>query len=83
MKLARLILVGTTIVLAACGGSGNMSCDEGPYQVAVRADRIQAPDGLDDLDPLQALPLPEASPQEPRAADGPCLEHPPQIIRMN
>jgi len=82
MKLVRLILVITSLVLAACGGSKEITCDEGPYQVAIRADRIQAPEGLDNLDPLQEMPLPSASPQEPRPADGPCLEQPPQILRM-
>lgn len=83
MMLARLILIAIVSGLAACGGeSKSMMCDEGPYQTAVRAPRVQAPEGLDELDPLNEMPLPAASPRETRAADAPCLEHPPKIIRM-
>jgi uncharacterized lipoprotein len=80
--LARLMMIAALLVLVACGKSKMMTCDEGPYQAAVRAPKVQTPEGLDDLDPLNEVPLPAASPQEPRPADGPCLEHPPQIIRM-
>jgi len=81
--LARLMMIAALLVLAACGKSKMLTCDEGPYQAAVSAPKVQTPEGLDDLDPLNELPLPAASPQEPMPADGPCLEHPPQIIRMD
>jgi uncharacterized lipoprotein len=80
MMPARLILIVIPFVLAACGGSKTLKCDEGPYQMAVRAPKVQAPEGLDNLDPLNEIPLPAASPREPSPADGPCLESPPQII---
>jgi hypothetical protein len=82
MMLARLLIVAVLGAMAACGESKMLACDEGPYQVAVRAPRVQSPEGLDNLDPLDEVPLPAASPQAPRSADGPCLEHPPETIRM-
>ena len=82
MMLARLLLIAVLGAIAACGGSKMMACDEGPYQAAVRTPRVQSPEGLDSLDPLNEAPLPAASPQEPRPAEGPCLEHPPETIRI-
>ena len=80
MNIARLILIPMCLVVAACGGSPALECDSGPYQVAVSTPRVIAPEGLDNLDPLNEVPLPSASPQEPWPEDGPCLEHPPQLI---
>jgi uncharacterized lipoprotein len=82
MMLVRLTLIVVLGVLAACGDSKSLACDEGPYLVAVRAPKVQAPEGLDDLDPLNEVPLPTASPRDPRPDDGSCLEHPPEIIRL-
>ena len=82
MRIASLILVAALAVVAGCGESRMLECDSGPYLTAVRAPRVQAPEGLDNLDPLREVPLPAASPQEPRADDGPCLEQPPQIIQI-
>ena len=83
--MIRLALMASclSVLLAGCGGNvGSVSCDEGPYLAAVSAPKVQAPEGLDDLDPLAEMPMPEASPQEPRPDDGRCLEQPPTIIRM-
>ena len=74
-------LVGV-LLIAGCGGDSMMTCDEGPYQAAVRAPRVVAPDGLDNLDPLDEVPLPEASPREEGAYEGPCLESPPQVLKI-
>lgn len=82
MMFARLIMIAVLFAIAACGESKMLECDSGPYLTAVRAPKVQAPEGLDNLDPMNELPLPAASPRDPRPADGPCLEHPPQIIRM-
>jgi len=82
MMLARLMLIAVLGAIAACGGSKTLACDEGPYQTAVHAPRVQSPEGLDSLDPLNEVPLPAASPQAPWPADGPCLEHPPETLRM-
>ena len=82
MKLVRLTIIGALVVVAGCGESKMLECDSGPYLTAIRAPKVQAPEGLDNLDPLNEMPLPAASPRQPRAEDGPCLEHPPQIIRI-
>ena len=80
MKLLRGGLPVCALLLAACGGDTMMTCDEGPYQAAIRAPKVTAPEGLDNLDPLNEMPLPEASPREEVVYDGPCLESPPQIL---
>jgi hypothetical protein len=82
MMLARLLLIAVLGAIAACGDSKDLICDEGPYQAAVRAPRVQSPEGLDSLDPLNEVPLPAASPRAPRPAEGPCLENPPETIRI-
>ena len=82
MMLARLLMIAVLGTIAACGGSKTLGCDAGPYQTAVRAPRVQSPEGLDSLDPLNEVPLPAASPQETRPAEGPCLEHPPETIKI-
>jgi len=79
MMLARLVFFILITSLAACG-SGNQKCDEGPYQTAVLAPRVQAPEDLDNLEPLREMPLPAASPQAPRPEGSPCLDKPPVVI---
>lgn len=78
--MKRLVLLLAAVVVAGCGGVGRLSCDEGPYLAAVSAAKVVAPEGLDDLDPLNEVPLPEASPREEGGYSGPCLESPPQIL---
>jgi len=81
MILARLILLSLVAGLTACGGQAELKCEDGStYMGAAMAPRVKAPDDLDDLDVLKEMPLPEASPQKPRAADSTCLEKPPKII---
>ena len=82
MKLARLTVIPVVLVVAGCGTAKIEECDSGPYQVAIRAPKVQAPEGLDNLDPLNEMPLPAASPRPPRPEGSPCLEAPPQIIRL-
>jgi len=73
-------LVGACGSLSACHGAPNLTCDdESPYQNAHSAPQIKAPEGLDNLDPLKAVPLPKANPQAPRPKDSNCLDLPPQI----
>lgn len=79
MMLARLMFVVLLTGLAACG-PGNQTCDEGPYQEAVMADRIQTPEDLNNLDRLREMPLPAASPRAPRPEGSPCLDKPPRVI---
>jgi hypothetical protein len=79
MMLVRLILIAGVTGLAACGGSKDLVCDTGPYQEAVAAPRIQVPEGLDSLEPLREIPLPEASPRPDRPEESPCLDRPPTV----
>ena len=83
MTSARLSLLAAALVIAGCGEPAMLACDEGPYQTAVRAPKVKAPDGLDELNPLNEVPLPEAAPPAPRPEDGPCLDYPPRIIRID
>ena len=83
MNVFRATFLLFALVLAGCGGDNMMTCDEGPYQEAVRAPKVVAPEGLDDLDPLNERPLPQASPQEQVVEEGRCLESPPSVIRTN
>ena len=50
------------------------------YQESVQSDRIQSPDGLDSLDTLREMLVPEASPAPERHEGSPCLELPPRIV---
>jgi hypothetical protein len=79
MIVGRLMCFILLTSLAACG-SGSKTCDEGPYQSAILAPRVQAPEDLDDLDALNEMPLPAASPQAPRPEGSPCLDKPPIVI---
>ena len=83
MKISRLTLIPFILVAVGCGSERIYECDSGPYQTAVRAPKVQAPEGLDNLDPLNEVPLPAASPQQPRPEGSPCLEEPPRIIRLD
>ena len=66
--------------LGACGGSKDLTCDEVQYyQLAKESKPVEAPEGLDDLDPLQQMVVPEASPREPRPEGSPCFDRPPEI----
>ncbi len=81
MILARLIFLSLIAGLTACGGQSELECEEGGvYLAAKQAPRVAAPDDLDNLDPLREMPLPDASPQQPRPAGSTCLEMPPAII---
>jgi len=77
MMLVRLLLIAAVAGLSACGGSKELTCDEGPYRDAVNAPRIQVPEDLDSLEPLREIPLPEASPRPDRPEGSPCLDRPP------
>ena len=81
MILARLIFLILIAGLTACGGQSELKCEEATvYLGAKQTPRVATPDDLDNLDPLREMPLPEASPQQPRPAGSSCLEMPPAII---
>jgi hypothetical protein len=74
------LAVFATGLVAGCGGTVDITCDEVEYyQTAKIGKRVEAPEGLDDLDPIREMPLPEASPRDPRPAGSPCFDRPPQI----
>lgn len=74
--LICLMLLG----IAACGGPVTLSCDEvRAYQLAKPGKRISAPDGLDDLDTIREIPVPEPSPRAERPPGSPCLDMPPAV----
>lgn len=69
------------VLLAGCGGKSDLSCDEvRAYQLANEGKRLETPEDLDDLDPLNEMPLPRANPMPPRPEGSPCLDLPPNIL---
>ena len=67
--------------LSACGGNELKSCDDvQKYQLATKGKAIETPEDLDDLEPLRAMPLPEANPRPPRPEGAPCIDLPPSIL---
>jgi len=80
MKLAQLLFVVSILTMSACRGGGELKCDdEGAYLGATTTPRVKAPDGLDDLEALKEMPLPEAFPPPGGASAERCLESPPVI----
>jgi hypothetical protein len=66
--------------LGACGGSADLTCDEVQYyQTSELGKRVEAPEGLDPLDPRMEMPVPEASPRPPREPGSPCFDRPPTM----
>ncbi|MDH3748876.1 MAG: hypothetical protein OER97_11785 [Gammaproteobacteria bacterium] len=81
MKFGITGLLLTALTVSGCGGTPERSCDEVElYQLASEGRRIEPPEGLDELDELKEIPLPEASPRPPRAEGSPCLDLPPVIL---
>lgn len=77
-KLTSLALL--LAILGACGGPKNLTCDEVQYyQLAEEGKRVEAPEGLDDLDPLEEMAMPKASPREERPPGSECYDRPPGI----
>jgi hypothetical protein len=72
------VSVITTIALLFAGCGGMQECRKAqPYERSQLSKPIEAPEGLDPLDPSREMTIPEASPRPPRAANAPCLEYPP------
>lgn len=68
------------LLSAACGGQTDLTCDEVQfYQRAKEGKRVEAPEGLDDLDPLQEMPIPRASAEAARPPGSVCIDRPPQV----
>ena len=76
-----LLVLVMLLVVSACGGNQTASCDDVQrYQLATEGKHIKTPDDLDELDPLREMPLPEASPREPRPEGSPCIDLPPSVL---
>jgi hypothetical protein len=79
-KLVSMAAVAVLVSLAGCGGPVNLTCDELlAYEAAREGRRIDAPEGLDELDSLKEMPLPRASPRPERPEGSPCLDLPPSV----
>ncbi len=81
MKIvARLTVLGLLVVALNACGAKNLTCDDVQhYQLSEEGKRVTAPEGLDDLDPLREMPLPEASPRAARPEGSECFDRPPAI----
>ena len=78
-RISTILLAGFSLVLGAC--SSPETCDEPQfYEFAEGGRRIEAPEGLDDLQAYKELRIPEASPGPPRD-DGRsgCIDRPPTL----
>jgi uncharacterized lipoprotein len=78
--------VALTCLLSGCGGDDNVveTCDEMQrYQAAKLNPRVQAPEGLDDLEQYKEMPIPEATNDAPRAAGSRCIDLPPNTLGTN
>ncbi len=78
-KLRRTVLVMLLAGLGGCGGVELTCNDVRAYQLAEESKRVEAPDDLDNLDPLREVPLPEASPRAEREPGSPCVDRPPAV----
>lgn len=81
MTVNRIILVMAIAgMLAACGGDDliDQTCDEPQrYQQVVAVSRIRVPEGLDALNDLAEMPIPNAKDAPVREPGSRCIELPP------
>ena len=74
--MRTILLVAAAALSSAC--ADNLTCDEiERYQLARGGVRVDAPEGLSDLDPNKELQIPKASPRDPRPDSTRCLDLPP------
>jgi hypothetical protein len=72
------LLLAIMTLQAACAGPPKCET-QGRYRLSQEGRRIQAPDGLDDLESYKEMTIPRASPQPEHPDTGRCLEAPPGI----
>jgi hypothetical protein len=79
MKFVRMVFIFCMFAcLVACSGSEKVTCDDpSPYKLAAEGKRVDVPGDLSNLEPRNEMPLPEASPRQPRPLGSPCLDRPP------
>jgi len=79
MRHIKLIVAALAAPLTV-GCAPDLTCnDPQPYQFAVETPKVDAPNGLDELQESREMLIPRASPQEPRDPDSPCLDLPPSL----
>ena len=77
-RIRTASLAGLCLVLGAC--SSAQTCDEPEfYEAAESGRRIEAPEGLDNLQAYKELKIPEASPRPPREPGSGCIDRPPTL----
>jgi hypothetical protein len=83
MNLVRTtVILMASLLFSACGGAS--VCDEPRlYQQSELGRRIEAPEGLDPLQPGREMTIPDASSRPPRPEGSPCLEFPPTLSTDN
>ena len=83
MRISRLFaIVALGVSLAACGGNDvkDEDCFAGlKYQNRTVAKRVVVPEGLDPLDDLREMPIPNADPEAASPPAGQCVDAPPLI----
>ena len=81
--MRNLLLASLAVTLfSGCGGNIDLSCDKPLlYQSAQETARVEAPEGLSSLNQGLEMPIPDASPQEPRKPGDPCLDIPPRYLQ--
>ena len=81
-KCRLLAVLLSATLMAACGNNEprEVDCDANlKYQNRVEGRRVVAPEGLDQLDELNELPIPRADPNAPQMPAGVCNDAPPVI----
>jgi hypothetical protein len=81
-QVTTVVLLVLLLGVSACNGANRAkSCDDvRQYQLAEKGAPIDSPEGLDELNELRAMPLPEANPRPPRPEGSPCLDLPPSVL---
>jgi len=76
-----LCSVAVAMLASACVSPElDLTCDKPMrYQSIELGERIVAPEELDQLDRSREMPVPSASPRDPRPAGSPCLDLPPRF----
>ena len=77
LKLAMPLLAG--LLLGGCAGASSVCEKPKLYEQSELGKRIEAPEGLDPLQPSREMTIPDASPRDPRPENAPCLELPPSF----
>lgn len=77
-------MIPAVLFLAVAAGAGgcavDTTCDDvQAYQLANETDKVDAPEGLDDLPEANEMQIPRASPRDPREPGSPCLDIPPTL----